>query len=202
MKSDIYKFSLQNQPGDKVGTLPQTYLKFKNSDEFQPQTRLRILRNNKPIQVLIADNDAQARYQLGLQLTACKCVVTSVSSGSAAIKAVEENPEIDLVIINWIMPGLSGLLTAKTIKNISPQIHVLVTVGEKFIQAVETAFPTMADGYIQKPANMFSLKDILPHLALVGKRNATARQVCHEKFTIKYDPENRGYSYKSMLVGA
>lgn len=199
MELSIHQSNVVPPSRDTASTIIPTYLKFKNSDELPTQLRVKTLQKNKSTQVLLADDDEQAREQLELQLIACKCSVNIASSGVAALKAVEDNPDIDIVILNWMMPGLSGLLTARIIKKIAPQIHVLVIVGEKFVQAVEAIFPSWADGYIQKPFNPFSLKDILSHLALVREHNPPDGSLLHGKITIRYDATNMSYSNKNLL---
>ena len=91
--------------------------------------------------VLIADDDPVTRTELAGRLKLWGCRVTAVEDGLAATRAIGAYPEIDLAILNWMMPGLDGMLVAKALKSGALHAQTLVMVGDRFRDQVEAEFP-------------------------------------------------------------
>ena len=68
--------------------------------------------------ILIVDDDADIRQVLRLLLRE-DYNVTEASDGAAAIRAVEANSDIDLIILDVMMPGLSGYDTCDAIRAVT-----------------------------------------------------------------------------------
>jgi two-component system, sensor histidine kinase and response regulator len=115
--------------------------------------------------VLVADDGQMAREILHEMLTAMHFAVTCVNSGATALKELEEGKHpYDLVLLDWKMPGMDGLETARRIKAIpglpkTPKI-VLITAYdcEEVTQAAE---PMGLDGILVKPINTSMLFDMM-----------------------------------------
>lgn len=119
--------------------------------------------------VLIADDDPGIRTELAGHLKRWGCQVTAVGDGPSATRAIGAYPEIDLAILNWMMPGLDGMLVAKALKDVAPHAQTLVMVGSRFRDQVEAAFPSWADGYVGKPLHFRALRKLLIRLDAVEK---------------------------------
>ena len=115
--------------------------------------------------VMIADDDPVARTKLAGRLERWGCQVTVVGDGPSAIRGIGAYPEIDLAILNWMLPGLDGLLVAKALKEGAPRVQTLVMVGSRFRGQVGAAFPSWADGYVGKPLDFRALRELLVQLA-------------------------------------
>ena len=86
-----------------------------------------------------------------------------------AIQAIGTCPEIDLIIVNWMMPGMDGMLFSKAIKAGALHAQTLVMVGGRFRCQVEAEFPSWADGYISKPLDFKALRELLTKLAAINR---------------------------------
>ena len=98
-------------------------------------------------------------------LDACKAMMTQLGyrtilahSGEEAIKIFRrENRRIDMIILDMIMPGMDGLTAYECLKEIDPDVKVLLSSGYSLTGAVKDILNKGCDEYIQKP---FSLSQI------------------------------------------
>jgi DNA-binding NtrC family response regulator len=70
------------------------------------------------------------------------------------LEKLEQNPSIDVVVLDVKMPGMDGIETLKAIKARYPLIEVIMLTGHA---TVESAIDGMKDGaldYLMKPCDM------------------------------------------------
>lgn len=83
-------------------------------------------------------------------------------SGQEAIKIYEENEgKIDMVILDMIMPDMSGGDTYDRLKEINPGINVLLSSGYSINGQATEILNRGCDGFIQKPFNIKQLSQKL-----------------------------------------
>ncbi len=87
-------------------------------------------------------------------------------SGKEAIQLYKKNKDkIDIVILDMIMPDMDGGETYDRMKEINPDIKVLLSSGYSIDGQAEEILERGCDGLIQKPFNMKQLsgriRDIL-----------------------------------------
>ena len=111
--------------------------------------------------VLIADDDKRVLSILASYLTRWGRTVTAVCDGVAARRVIEQNPDIELVILNWMLPGLDGLALSRELKDAGANIQTVVMVGGSFRSEVENAFASWTDRFVSKPLNSEGLLVIL-----------------------------------------
>ena len=76
-------------------------------------------------QVLWADDEIDLLKPHILFLEAKGCVITTVNSGIDAIEEVEK-ANFDVIFLDEMMPGITGLETLQQIKQLKPQIPVVM----------------------------------------------------------------------------
>ena len=82
--------------------------------------------------------------------------VFAAQSGQGAVKAVTEmGNEIDLVILDMIMPGMDGGKTFDRIREIHSEIPVMLSSGYAVNGQAEKIMRRGCNGFIQKPFNIF-----------------------------------------------
>ena len=139
---------------------PNNVLQMKNSNgprlEFQ-----------RPVKVLAVDDEEMNLEILMKHLTKAKFETTAVSSGEAAWDYLTMNPgEVDIVILDKMMPGMSGIELLKKIKS-SPQFkHLLV-----ILQTASVGTSEMIEG-IQAGAYYYITKPYAAELLLSIVRSA------------------------------
>ena len=125
------------------------------------------LRNLK---VLIVDDNATSREILQGLLGSMEFRVDEVISGDAAIKVLEtctDSDMYDLVILDWQMPGMNGIETAKQIKlskkiKTIPKMIMLTAFGREGI--AKSAEQCGIDGFLVKPVTQSILFDSVMHV--------------------------------------
>jgi two-component system, cell cycle sensor histidine kinase and response regulator CckA len=76
-------------------------------------------------------------------------------SGKEAIRIYEENKDqIDIVVLDMIMPNMSGGVTYDKMKGINPKIKVLLSSGYSINGQATEILDRGCNGFIQKPFKM------------------------------------------------
>lgn len=84
--------------------------------------------------------------------------VLIAQSGSEALDVyIKQKDEIDLIILDMIMPEMSGGETYERMREIDPGVNVLLSSGYSMNSQVKEILDRGCNGFIQKP---FSLKDL------------------------------------------
>ena len=79
-------------------------------------------------------------------------LVYGVGSGQEAIAVYrEKEKEIDLVILDMIMPGMSGGETFDRLREINPEIKVLLSSGYSITGKAQAIMDRGCNGFLQKP---------------------------------------------------
>ena len=108
--------------------------------------------------VLVADDDPDIRDLVEFKLTQAGYAVEAVGDGLAAWEAFESaRPE--LVILDVMMPGLSGIDVLRKIRDAGgSHVPVLLLSAKSRDSDVDTGFSVGADDYVIKP---FSPRELL-----------------------------------------
>lgn len=89
--------------------------------------------------------------------------VTAFKSGEDFFNHIQEQP--DIVIIDYNLPGISGLEILKRIKAFNPEIGTIVLSGQDKLEVVVEAYNHGVNGYVIKNNNMvFELNNTLRNL--------------------------------------
>ncbi|NLE02258.1 MAG: response regulator, partial [Fibrobacter sp.] len=114
--------------------------------------------------ILIVDDEDLVREMAVESLTNGGYSISAYRNGDEALAAYKEKfPSIDLVIIDLILPGLSGLELLSELKKINKSIKVLIASG-CISQADPTSYPEGVDAVLQKP---FRVTDLIQKVAEV-----------------------------------
>lgn len=108
--------------------------------------------------ILIVDDDPQIRKILERMLTDPVYDVRMVSNGDSALREIQADPP-DLVILDIMMPGMSGIEVCREIRKIRPQenIQVLMLSAKDSQSDRRRALEYGADDYVTKPFHIASL---------------------------------------------
>lgn len=93
--------------------------------------------------------------------------VFTAESGKKAIEVFKKkHNDIDLVLLDLIMPEIGGGVAFDRIKEINPDVKVLLLSGYSLDGEAEQIMKRGCDGFIQKP---FNFKDLLQKLEEILK---------------------------------
>jgi PAS domain S-box-containing protein len=100
---------------------------------------------------LIIDVGQAMIERLGYRVMVCR-------GGQEAVKAItDKGNEIDLVILDMIMPGMDGGTTFDRIREIQPDIPVILSSGYAINGHADSIMRRGCNGFIQKPYNISEL---------------------------------------------
>jgi CheY-like chemotaxis protein len=85
--------------------------------------------------------------------------VVSAKDGKEALKVYRENNTIDLVILDMIMPEMGGGETYDKMKDINPDVKVLLSSGYSIDGQAKEILARGCDGFIQKPLRTNELSE-------------------------------------------
>ena len=117
----------------------------------------------KGTETILLVDDENMVIEVGAEyLTTLGYNVLRANSGPEAIEIFrEKHDRIHLVILDMIMPGVSGGETYDRLKSINPNIKALLSSGYSIKGKAEEILKRGCDGFIQKP---YSLKDLSQNL--------------------------------------
>ncbi|HEU5418770.1 MAG TPA: response regulator transcription factor [Streptosporangiaceae bacterium] len=118
-----------------------------------------------PGRIMVVDDDATLVDVVGRYLCRDGHQVECVHDGYAALRRVQEEPP-DLVILDLMLPGISGLEVCRRLRENWPiPIVMLTALGEETDKVV--GFETGADDYVTKP---FSPRELTMRVRSVLRR--------------------------------
>ena len=127
-----------------------------SADEDPPLLQEQAARGNETI--LVVEDDEQVRNFVCDTLAELNYKVVRASDAAAALRIIDQSPNIDLLLTDVVMPGMDGRLLCNCITKRRPAIRVLFMTGYSRNAIVhqgplEPGVPQM----IQKPLTQSSL---------------------------------------------
>ncbi len=135
------------------------------------------------LKVLVVDDQETSRLILRQLLEAWRLEVQTTASGAEALYSIREavlaNRPFDMVLLDWRMPGMSGLEVARQLEQatgqgVAPMLMVMITMHDREALLAE-AGSLRLDGVLTKPVVPSHLFDIL-----VNRRNLPVRALATE----------------------
>lgn len=119
--------------------------------------------------LVVEDNYVSFRLlQVSLQKTGVN--ILHADTGYKAIEIVEQNPDIDLVLMDIQLPVLNGYEATKKIKKIRPQLHVIAQTANATDEDRVSCIVAGCSDYITKPINLDRLFEILNKYLIQAKK--------------------------------
>jgi PAS domain S-box-containing protein len=122
--------------------------------------REEILRGSETI--LLMDDEEMIIETTGEMLKALGYSVMTATRGHQAVEIYrEKHPEIDLVILDMIMPEMGGREVFNMLRQIKPDVKVLLSSGYSLEGEASDILKEPRTGFIQKPFDMLNLSRIV-----------------------------------------
>lgn len=136
------------------------------------------------VSILIADDEEDFRIIFSDIIQKMGYHVETAPNGEEALAVLEQYP-IDIALIDFKMPGMSGLELLKEIKARKPQIEVILITGMGTIDSAVAAMKSGAYDYITKPVNFQELENVLRRLIqtqLLIRENQFLKEAVRQKY--------------------
>lgn len=106
----------------------------------------------KKIKCIVVDDHALFRMGIkgALQAESNVEVIAEADSGNSLLDLLRQESSVDLIFLDIIMPGLSGLETARIIKKDYPKIKIILLSAETSKESIDQALEIGVDGFISK----------------------------------------------------
>ncbi len=140
--------------------------------------------------ILVVDDEEQMRDLLAKVLERKGYQVSVCGDGTEALALLEREPA-DLVITDVRMPGLNGMEALRAIKELNPEIVVLIMTAFGSIDQAVQAVKEGAYDYINKP---FKIDEIL----LTIEKALEERHLRHEVSTLRQELRTR-YHFENLV---
>ena len=108
--------------------------------------------------VLLVDDEAEFVEALAERLDVRDFKVGIAFNGDEALEKIKEE-EFDVVILDVVMPGRSGIETLQEIKRLKPLIEVIMLTGHATVETAIEGMKVGAFDYLKKPTEMDDLVD-------------------------------------------
>jgi signal transduction histidine kinase len=108
--------------------------------------------------LLVIDDDGEVREVTTTRLVEAGYTVREAASGLQALAALEADPAVDLVVMDFAMPGMNGAETAMEIRKRWPALPVLFVTGFADTTALTRAGAVGSDGIVLKPFRVGELE--------------------------------------------
>ena len=117
--------------------------------------------------ILIVDDDQRIVQLLGDWFTHAYTVEIAMNAGEALAIVRRQRP--DLVLLDIMLPGMSGIHLLKEMKRADPTIAVVVMTGNDNAAFAAEALQSGAASYVTKPFNLHDLDRLVADI--IGKRS-------------------------------
>lgn len=105
---------------------------------------------NENEKILVVDDEKDIRKLVGIYLKKQGYIVEDAENGKIAIELVKENPDFDLIIMDIMMPEMSGLEACRAIREFS-SVPVLFLTAKTQEPDKNDAYDTGGDDFLSKP---------------------------------------------------
>jgi CheY-like chemotaxis protein len=135
-----------------------------------PESRQRLLeraRKDDPIlrgrSVLVVDDDVRNIFAITAGLESHHMRVRYAESGAAALEIMQSNEEIDIVLMDVMMPEMDGFEAIRRIRAIErhASLPIIVLTAKAMARAREQCLKSGASDYLAKPVDLDQLRSML-----------------------------------------
>lgn len=125
------------------------------------------------MRVLLVDDEIEFVSALAERLTLRGLEAQTAGSGVEALRKIDASPP-DVVLLDVLMPGMSGLEVLKQIKKDHPQVQVILLTGRGSWDGIQGIREGAYD-CLMKPIQIEELLQIMTDAVESGRKNRTQK---------------------------
>jgi two-component system response regulator HydG len=152
------------------------------------------VRSNKPLRILVVDDEASARSGLELLLRQEGYDVDTAADGTQALEIAAERPP-DVTVTDLRMPGMDGIELAKKLREPFPRMPIILVTAVGEVNSAVRAMRAGADDYLVKPLDF-------DELLLAIDRGVERRDLRAETEELRRQLRERDRSGLEGLIGS
>ena len=185
-QGSIFSFSMplsktkrgaMDDPGDSAKEIIKAVVKEVPDDTIKTNDQVQEIVGKR---ILIVDDEPVNRRVLENHLRLAGYSIEEANNGQEALNLIENSPPFDLVLLDIMMPGMSGFEVCEQIrtKYLTSELPIVMLTAKNRVSDLVTGFSAGANDYLTKP---FSKNELLSriktHLNLTGIHKAASRFV-------------------------
>jgi signal transduction histidine kinase/CheY-like chemotaxis protein len=132
----------------------------KNQSSMEVLIANEVFATNK-LKVLIVEDDVASEQLLSIHLKEFSNDVTSVVNGVEAVANCRENSDIDLILMDVLMPEMDGLEATRQIRKFNKDVIIITQSAFGLEGDREKAIAAGCNDYITKPIKAAELKELI-----------------------------------------
>ena len=121
--------------------------------------------------ILIAEDDYASYLYLERLLSGSDLKIMRTTNGEATVKAVKENPGLNLIIMDIKMPGITGLEATRKIRKFNETVPIIAQTAYALDGDREVIIEAGCNDYISKPVKPGELLKMIHHLTGMNIKN-------------------------------
>ena len=155
--------------------------------------------------ILVADDDKNTRLLLRAVLENEKYNCFTAENGEAALKVMQEE-QIDLVVLDIMMPRMDGYEFTKMVRNSDNNLPILMVSAKQLPEDRRKGFIVGTDDYMTKPIDevefLLRIKALLRRAKIANERKITIGEVVldYDSFTVSRGDEVQTLPQKEFLL--
>ncbi|TWD83019.1 DNA-binding response OmpR family regulator [Kribbella amoyensis] len=143
------------------------------------------------MRVLVAEDDVRLAALLRETLEEAGWQVEVVNDGRAAYDRLLVDTAYDVVLLDWMLPGMDGVSVARQWRGLGIAVPILMLTARGDVRDRIDGLDAGADDYLPKP---FDLDELLARLRALYRRNAFGRESPAQVGDLVVDPVARRVS--------
>jgi two-component system, OmpR family, copper resistance phosphate regulon response regulator CusR len=148
------------------------------------------------MRILVVEDEKDLNRILVKRLKLEGYVVDGCTSGTQALEYLS-SAAFDAVVLDWMLPGLSGLEVVRSIRSRNPQIAVLMLTAKDQVSDKVTGLDAGADDYLVKP---FATEELLARLRMLLRRTGSQNSVIMTVGDLSVDPLSRTVQRAGCII--
>ncbi|MEX0602965.1 MAG: PAS domain S-box protein, partial [Bacteroidota bacterium] len=151
--------TVDSEPG--LGTTVSLYFPLLREAEGIRRSRRRTRLATGKERILVIDDEEHVGEVIGGMLQNLRYRVTIVRSGEEAIQLLRKKRKFDAVVLDMNMPRMGGKETFFRIKELDPDIRVIISTGYSNTSIESSPLVNSVDGFLQKPYQLEELSEMM-----------------------------------------
>ena len=107
--------------------------------------------------VLVVDDDALVRRSVASALRGLGYETLEAAGGVEALDVYRERRDLRAVVLDMVMPGMTGRATYAAMRAVDPEIPVLLMSGHTMNEEIQSVLDQGANGFLSKPYSVETL---------------------------------------------
>jgi len=145
--------SESNKGSEFFFTLPESVLTLNGNDKILTSKELKAKYNWDDKNVMIVEDDEMSYIYLKEVLKSTNINIIHAKNGMEAVEMAQNNPEIDIILMDIKLPEMDGYEATRRIKKIRDSIPVIAQTAYAMADDQQKSIQVGCDDYISKPIN-------------------------------------------------